>query len=186
MRLLRYSINLTLDGCADHTVGMPTEETHRHAEASVAGSDMLLGRKTYELMEFWRPYARPGAIFPDGMPSWMRSFAAVIDQARKYVVSTTLDHVDWNAAIVKGDLEQAVRALKRQSGKDLATGGLTLPRALAQLGLIDEYEFLVQPRLAGHGPYAFAGLSKVVNLKLVDRKDLGTGAIALRYIPAGS
>jgi dihydrofolate reductase len=185
MRPLRYSINITLDGCADHTVGAPDAYTHRHAEEGVAQADaLILGRTTYELMEFWRPFAQPGAKIPDGMPPWMLSFAPVIDKAKKYVVSSTLESVDWNAELIRDDLEKTVRALKEQPGNGLATGGLTLPLALAEMGLIDEYEFIVQPRLAGHGPYVFAGLSKVVELKLVDCLEFPSGAaVAMRYVP---
>jgi dihydrofolate reductase len=117
------------------------------------------------------------------MPDWTEPFARTIDAAKKYVVSSTLDRVDWNAELVRGDLGEAVRQLKRESGKGLFTGGVQLPRALAELGLIDEYEFVVHPRLAGHGPTLFAGLSTHVDLKLVSRLELGSGAVALRYRP---
>ena len=113
----------------------------------------------------------------------MEPFARAIDAAKKYVVSSTLDRVDWNAELVREDLEQAVERLKRVSGKGLFVGGVTLPLALAELGLIDEYEFVVHPRIAGHGPTLFAGLSKYVDLKLVSRLELGSGAVALRYEP---
>jgi dihydrofolate reductase len=96
-------------------------------------------------------------------------------------VSSTLDRVDWNAELVRGDLGKAVKQLKQGPGKGLLVGGVTLPLALAELGLIDEYEFVVHPRLAGHGPTLFAGLSKHVDLKLVDRLELGSGTVAMRY-----
>ena len=117
------------------------------------------------------------------MEPWMDPFARTIDAAKKYVVSSTLDQVDWNAELVRGDLEQAVQQLKQQSGKGLFTGGVTLPLALAELGLIDEYEFVVHPRLAGHGPTLFAGLSKHIDLKLVSRLEFSSGAVAMRYEP---
>jgi dihydrofolate reductase len=120
----------------------------------------------------------------------MEPFARTIDAAKKYVVSSTLDPrtVDWNAELVevRGDLRQAVERLKRESGgsgKGLFVGGVTLPLALAELGLIDEYEFVVHPRLAGHGPTLFAGLSKHIDLKLVSRLEFGSGAVAMRYEP---
>ena len=91
--------------------------------------------------------------------------------------------VDWNAELVRGDLGEAVQQLKRESGKGLFTGGVTLPLALAELGLIDEYEFVVQPRLAGHGPALFAGLSKHIDLRFVSRLEFGSGAVAMRYEP---
>jgi dihydrofolate reductase len=117
------------------------------------------------------------------MEEWTIPFARTIDAARKYVVSSSLDRVDWNAELVRGDLGQAVRRLKGESGKGLLVGGVTLPLSLADLGLIDEYEFVVHPRLAGHGPTLFAGLSKRVDLKLVSRLELGSGAVAMRYEP---
>jgi dihydrofolate reductase len=113
----------------------------------------------------------------------MEPFARTIDAAKKYVVSSTLQSVDWNAELAHGDLGNAVRQLKREPGKGLLTGGLKLPLALAELGLIDEYEFLVQPRIAGHGPKLFAGLSKYVDLKLVSRQEFGSGTVAMRYEP---
>ncbi len=93
----------------------------------------------------------------------------------------TMDRVDWNAELVRGDLGKAVQKLKRESDKGLLVGGVKLPLALAELGLIDEYEFLVQPRLAGHGPTLFAGLSKRVDLKFVSRLEFGSGVVAMRY-----
>ena len=113
----------------------------------------------------------------------MEPFARTIDAANRYVVSSTLDRVDWNAELVRGDLGKAVRQLKDEPGKGLFTSGVTLPLALAELGLIDEYEFVVQPRLAGHGPTLFAGLSKYVDLKLVHRQEFRSGAVAMRYEP---
>ena len=184
MRPLRYSINVTLDGCCDHRVMIADEDLHRHAAENIAQADALLfGRVTYGMMEAaWRAPARTGAR-PEWMADWMEPFARTIDAAKKYVVSRTLDQVDWNAELVRGDLEKAVQQLKRESGKGLFVGGVKLPLALAELGLIDEYEFVVQPRLAGHGPTLFAGLSKYVDLKLVSRLEFRSGAVAMRYEP---
>ncbi len=180
MRPLRYSINVTLDGCCDHREVLADEELHRHAVENLARADALLfGRVTYEMMEAaWRPPARAGA-----RPDWMEPFARTIHAAKKYVVSSTLERVDWNAELVRGDLGKAVRELKRESGKGLLVGGMRVPLALAELGLIDEYELVVQPRLVGHGPTLFAGLSKRVDLTLVSRLELGSGAVAMRYEP---
>jgi dihydrofolate reductase len=156
------------------------EDLHRHAAENLDRADALLfGRVTYEMMEAaWRPPAPAGA-----RPEWMEPFARTIDAAKKYVVSSTLDRVDWNAELVRGDLGQAVQQLKRESGKGLLVGGTKLALALTELRLIDEYEFMVQPRLAGHGPTLFAGLSKHVDLKLVSRLEFGSGAVAMRYEP---
>ena len=180
MRPLRYSINVTLDGCCDHRAGVADQELHRHAVENLKRADALLfGRVTYEMMEAaFRSTAGTGA-----MPDWMEPFARTIDAAKKYVVSSTLNRVDWNAELVRGDLEKAVQQLKRESGKGLFVGGVKLPLALTELGLIDEYEFIVHPRLAGHGPTLFAGLSKYVDLKLVSRLEFGSGAVAMRYEP---
>jgi dihydrofolate reductase len=180
VRPLRYSINVTLDGCCDHRVGIADEDLHRHAAENIARADALLfGRVTYEMMEAaWRLATRTVT-----MPDWTEPFARTIDAAKKYVVSSTLDRVDWNAELVKGDLGKAVQQLKQEPGNGLFTGGVTLPLALAELGLIDEYEFVVHPRLAGHGPTLFAGLSTYVDLKLVSRREFGSGAVAMRYEP---
>lgn len=176
---------MTLDGCCDHRAGVPNEELHRYTTEIIARADALLfGRVTYEMMESAFRSPGPNAPKPDWMDDWMVPFARTIDAAKKYVVSSTLESVDWNAELVRGDLEKAVRELKQAPGKGLYTGGLKLPLALAELGLIDEYEFLVQPRIAGHGPTLFAGLSKYVDLKLVGRRDFASGAVALRYEPS--
>jgi dihydrofolate reductase len=192
MRPLRYSINVTLDGCCDHRAILPDEELHRHAIENLNQADALLfGRVTYEMMEAaFRPPARTEAT-----PDRMEPFARTIDAAKKYVVSSTLDadRVDWNAELLGGnmagrkmvsaDLGKAVEQLKREPGKGLLVGGVMLPMALAELGLIDEYEFVVHPRLAGRGPTLFAALSKHVDLKLVSRLEFGSGAVAMRYEP---
>ena len=157
----------------------PDEDLHRHAVENLNQADALLfGRVTYEMMEAaWRP-ART-----ESRPDWMEPFARTIDAAKKYVVSSTLEQVDWNAELVRGDLGKAVQQLKREPGQGLLVGGVKLPLALTELGLIDEYEFVVHPRLAGHGPTLFAGLSKHVDLKLVSRLEFGSGAVAMRYEP---
>ena len=183
MRPLRYSINVTLDGCCDHEVGIPDEEQHRYWAAELERADALLyGRVIYQMMEAaWRPPAT--GTWPDWMDDWMVPFARAIDGTKKYVVSGTLDQVDWNAELVQGDLETAVRRLKSEPGKGLSVSGVTLPLALADLGLIDEYEFVVQPILVGHGPTLFAGMRERLDLKLVGRHEFRSGAVALRYQP---
>jgi dihydrofolate reductase len=149
VRPLRYSINVTLDGCCDHRAILPDEDLHRHAVENLNRADALLfGRVTY-----------------------------------KYVVPGTLKRADWNAELMRGDLGTAVQQLKRASGKGLLVGDVKLLLALAELGLIDEYEFVVHPRLAGHGPTLFAGLSNGVDLKLVSRLEFGSGTVAMRYEP---
>jgi dihydrofolate reductase len=158
---------------------VPDEDMHRHAIETLNRNDALLfGRVTYEMMEAaFRP------AWTGEMPDWMEPFRRTIDAAKKYVVSSTLKRVEWNAELVRGDLGAAVQQLKQEPGKGLYVGGVKLPLALAELGLIDEYEFVVQPRLVGHGPTLFAGLSKHLDLKLVSRLEFGSGAVAMRYQP---
>ena len=148
---------------------------HRHGFETLNQADALLfGRVTYEMME---------AAFRPPAPDCMELFARTIDAAKKYVVSSTLDRVDWNAEFLRGDLAEAVQQLKREPGKGLLVGGVKLPLALAELGLIDEYEIVVHPRLVGHGPTLFAGLSKPLDLRLVSRLEFASGAVAMRYEP---
>ena len=169
-----------MDGCVDHRAISPDEDMHRHAAEILEQADgLLFGRVTYEMMEAaWRTNGQSEA-----RPDWMEPFARTIDAARKYVVSSTLDRVDWNAELLRGDLRKAVQQLKEEPGRGLLTGGVKLPLALAELGLIDEYEFVVQPYLVGHGPWLFEGLSKRIDLKLTGRQEFGSGAVAMRYEP---
>jgi dihydrofolate reductase len=169
-----------LDGCCDHRAITPDEDSYRNAVEILDRTDgLLFGRVTYEMMEAaFRPPAPAGASH-----EWREPFARMINAAKKYVVSSTLERVDWNAELVRGDLGKAVQELKRESGKGLLVGGVKLPQALAELGLIDEYQFIVHPRLAGHGPTLFAGLSKPLDLRLVSRMEFGSGAVAMRYEP---
>ncbi|HEX6489113.1 MAG TPA: dihydrofolate reductase family protein [Candidatus Dormibacteraeota bacterium] len=180
MRPLRYYINVTLDGCVDHRAASPDEDLHRRATENLQRADALLfGRVTYQMMESaWRGPAPEGS-----MPAWMEPFARTIDAAKKYVVSSTLERVDWNSELIRGDLAEAVQRLKQEPGKGVLVGGVTLPQALAEMGLIDEYEFMVLPTIAGHGPTLFSGLSKPLDLKLVARDEFASGAVALRYEP---
>ena len=184
MRPLRYAINVTLDGCVHHEAGVaPDEELMRFWTEQMTQSDAeLYGRVTFEMMrEAWK---RPDdGVWPDWMETWEHDFADTLDRAKKYVVSSTLDEVDWNADLVRGDLSEAVRALKEQPGKGLSVGGLALSSALTDLGLIDEYLFVVHPIVAGHGPYLLEGLRERVNLELVERREFGSGATLMRYTP---
>jgi dihydrofolate reductase len=178
MRPLRYSINVTLDGCCDHRAIPADKELHRHAVENIERNDALLfGRVTYQMMESAFRLREGQSL------GWMEPFARAIDRAKKYVVSSTLDRVDWNAELLPGELGNVVQQLKREPGQGLFLGGVKLPLALAELGLIDEYEFVVHPRIVGHGPSLFAGLSKYVELRLVSREEFGSGAVAMRYVP---
>ncbi len=184
MRTLRYSINVTLDGCCDHAAGVaPDEELMQYwTEQMGRAGALLYGRTTYEMMESaWRKPT--SGCWPDWMDEWEVPFAEAIDRARKYVVSSTLETVDWNSELLRGDVESAVRLLKEQPGGDLLVGGVALPLTLADHGLIDEYEFVVHPILAGHGPSLLAGLGEHIRLQAVDRREFQSGAIATRYRP---
>ncbi|PYI38080.1 deaminase [Arthrobacter psychrolactophilus] len=184
MRELRYSINVTLDGCCHHEAGLPPdEESMRYWTTEMERADAILfGRVTYQMMESaWRKPAT--GTWPDWMEEWEIPFAEAIDRVKKYVVSSTLSDLDWNAELIRGDLGEAVQRLKQQPGKSLWVGGVTLPLALAELGLIDVYEFLVQPVLAGHGPTLLAGLRERIQLELVERRDFRSGVIAMQYRP---
>jgi dihydrofolate reductase len=184
MRPLRYSINVTLDGCCHHEAGLPPDgESMRYWADEMERADaLILGRVTYGMMESaWR---RPATgEWPEWVGDQDLPFAESIDRAKKYVVSATLTEVDWNAELVRDDLGPAVQRLKEEPGVGLWVGGVTLPLALADLGLIDEYEFLVQPMLAGHGPTLLAGLRERIQLELVDRHEFRSGAVAMRFRP---
>ena len=184
MKPLRYSINVTLDGSCHHEAGLaPDEELMRYWTDRMEQADALLyGRVTYVMMEsVWRKPA--DGTWPDWMESWEIPFAEAIDQTRKFVVSNTLAAVDWNAELVSGDLVDAVTELKSEPGTYLSVGGVVLPRALAELGLIDEYEFVVHPVVAGHGPRLLSGLSERIALELVDRREFASGAVAMLFRP---
>jgi dihydrofolate reductase len=178
MGRLLYSINVTLDGCVDHRSALADEALHRHAMDGLARADALIfGRVTYQMMEeAWRPPAS------DAMPAWTQPFARVMDAARKYVVSSMLESVDWHSELVRGDLGEAVRAIK-DDVDELRTGGVRLPTALAELGLIDEYELVVHPRVYGQGPRLLDGLTTPLDLELVGSEDVGSGVVAKRYVP---
>jgi len=180
MRPLRYSINLSLDGCYDHRELPADEELHRHTAESLMRADALIfGRVTYAMME--SAFNLSGSSAAEIDPT--DPFVTSINAAKKYVVSTTLSTVDWNAEIINGDLAQAILDLKSQPGKGLFVGGVSLPLALTELGLIDEYEFLIHPRIVGHGPRLFAGLTEHIDLQLVDQSTLTSGAIVAVYVP---
>lgn len=184
MRPLLYSINVTLDGSCHHEAGLaPDEESMHYWTAEMERADALLfGRVTYEMMaSAWRKPAT--GMWPDWMNEWEIPFADAIDRSKKYVVSSTLNSVDWNAELLRGDLKSAVQRLKEEPGHGVWVGGVTLPLALADLGLIDEYEFLVHPVLAGHGPTLLDGLRKRIQLELVERHEFRSGVIAVRYRP---
>lgn len=182
---LLYTINITVDGCVDHRAVKADEIAHRFATEAIQGADALIfGRVTYEMMEgAWREPFETGRK-ADWMDEWMLPFAQALGPKKKFVVSSTFESTGWNAEPVRGsDLEATVRRLKAEPGQRLYTGGVTLPRRLAELGLIDEYEFLVHPRFAGYGPKLFDGLAQPLDLQLTGRRKFPSGAVALRYEP---
>ena len=184
MRPLRYSINVTLDGSCHHEAGFPPDEqSMRYWTDQMERADAIIfGRVTYEMMQAaWRRPVTGG--WPDWMSDWEVPFAEAIDRTKKYVVSSTLDQVDWNAELVRGDLASAITRLKQEPGESLSVAGVTLPMTLADLGLIDEYEFVVHPVIAGHGPTLLAGLRERIQLELVERREFRSGAVALRFQP---
>jgi hypothetical protein len=186
MRPLRYAVNVTVDGSCDHRAGVPDGALHRCWGGTLARADALLfGRVAYEMMEAaWRPPAGTGAR-PEWMADGTEPFARTIDAARKYVVSGTLERVGWNAELVRGDdLDEAVRRPKREPGAGPFAGGVTLPLALAGLGLVDGYESVARPGPAGRGPALLAGPSRPIALRLAGRRGFGSGAVAPRYEPS--
>ncbi|WP_336660893.1 dihydrofolate reductase family protein [Leucobacter sp. USHLN153] len=187
MGALRYSINVALDGCVHHEAGLaPDAESMRYWTAQIAEADALLfGRVTYEMMAAaWRRPESGG--WPDWMEEWETPFAEAIDGASKHVVSRMLGSVDWNAELLRGELGDAVRQLKERSSGYLSLGGVKLPTELAALGLIDEFEFLVQPVVVGHGPRLLEGLRERIQLELVERREFASGAVLHRYRPAAA
>lgn len=179
---LRYAINVTLDGCCSHEAGLPPDvESMMFWTDELRDSDTLLyGRVTYQLMEgAWRRLGFGG--WPEWMDDSEVAFAEVMDPMRKVVVSGTLDAVDWNAELLRGDVVDAVRRLKNQSGRGISLGGVELPGTLAAQGLIDEYTFVVHPVIAGRGPRLLEGVD--VTLELVERRDFRSGATMQRYRP---
>ncbi len=179
------SINVTLDGCFDHTEVIADDELHRYATDLLDDSDgVLFGRVTYELFErYWPAVSRTGS----GAAAEV-AFARTLNNKRKYVVSRTLDRVQWeNSFLIKGDLAREVANLKDETSSDLVVfGSPGLASALARLFLIDEYQFLVQPILAGRGPTLFQGLGGRLHLKLVGTRRFNSGVVLHRYAPVRS
>ena len=155
----------------------------RYWTAGMERADALLyGRVTYQMMESaWRKPAT--GVWPSWMGEQDIPFAEAIHRVEKHVVSSTLDEVDWNAELVRDDLGQAVERLKAEAGEGLSVGGVTLPLALADLGLIDEYEFVVHPVVAGQGPTLLSGLRERIELERVERHEFRSGAVVQRYRP---
>ena len=181
MGLLTFSINVTLDGCIDHEVGIADDETHAFFTGLLdeCGA-MLWGRVTYEMMEaYWPAVARGEQEAPPAMREW----AAKLETKPKYVVSSTRTHFPWsNSRHIDGDVRTGVRQLKDATPAGVLLGSGQLAAELDRLDLIDEYRFLVHPRIAGHGPTLYqGGLPGTRRLELVSAAPLRNGAIAVHY-----
>jgi dihydrofolate reductase len=179
MGLLTFGLNVTLDGCCDHRVGIADDELHDHfTELMDAAGAMLWGRITYELMES----AWPAVARDENAPRATREWARKLEAKPKYVVSSSRRDFPWNNTFrVEGDLHEAVRQLKEKTPQGVLVGSPMLSAALERLGLIDEYRLVLHPVLAGHGPTLFQGLEPSRQLELVSTKRLKSGALALHY-----
>ena len=181
MGLLTFSINVTLDGCIDHRVGIADDETHEFFTRLMdEGEAMLWGRVTYEMMEgYWPAVARGDEPAPPAMREW----AIELDAKPKYVVSSTRSIFPWNNSHhLTGDLRTSVQTLKDATPGGVLVGSGRLATELDRLDLIDEYKFLVHPRIAGHGPKLFEiGLPAVRKLELISARPLNNGAVAMHY-----
>ena len=181
MGLLTFSINVTLDGCIDHREGIADDETHAFFTRLMDESGaMLWGRVTYEMMEsYWPTVARGDTEAPPMMREW----ACKLEVKPKYVVSSTRKDFRWtNSYHVAGDLLTDVQKLKDVTPKGVLLGSGKLATELERLGLIDEYMFLVHPRITGHGPTLYeGGLTSTRRVELVSATPLRNGAVAMHY-----
>ncbi|KRC19397.1 dihydrofolate reductase family protein [Acidovorax sp. Root219] len=181
MGLLTFSINLTLDGCIDHQEGIADDETHAFFTRLMDESGaMLWGRVTYEMMEgYWPAVARGEVPAPPAVREW----AVKLQAKPKYVVSSTRTDFPWaHSHAIAGDLRTGVQQLKDATPGGVLLGSGKLATALDRLDLIDEYQLLVHPRIAGHGPTLYAGgLPGTRRLELVSAKPLRCGAVAMHY-----
>lgn len=181
MGLLTFSLNVTLDGCVDHREGIANDETHAFFTRLMdEGGAMLWGRVTYEMMEsYWPAVARSDEEVPPAMREW----AVKLDAKPKYVVSSTRCHFPWtNSHHLDGDLRTAVQALKDATPAGVLLGSGMLATELDRLNLIDEYKFLVHPKIAGHGPKLHqSGLPSTRALELISATPLRCGAVAMHY-----
>src|SRR5271166_3746814 len=181
MRNVIFAINITLDGCCDHTKQSADEETHEYFTHLMRDVDLLVfGRKTYQLMvPFWPEVAKN-----QSMTKAENEFARTFDSINKIVFSRSLDSAeDRNTRIVRTNLHEEILKLKQEQGKNILVGGVDVPSQLIQLGLVDEYRFVVGPTIAGEGRRLLEGVSlaEKLRLKLVEPKALKSGTVALRY-----
>jgi len=182
MRNVVYAINITVDGCIDHTKFNPDEETFEYVTRLLRAADLLVyGRKTYQLMvPYWPDVAKdPSSTKAD------KEFAQTFDSLKKIVFSRSLDSAeDKNTRIVRTNLNDEILKLKQEPGKDILVGGVDIPSQLIELGLVDEYHFVVHPIVVGKGRRLFEGvkLQEKLRLKLVESKVFKSGSVALHYL----
>ena len=181
MRNVIFAINITLDGCCDHTKVIADEETHEYFTHLLRDVDLLVfGRKTYQLMvPFWPDVARN-----QSETKAMNEFARVFDSINKIVFSRSLDSAEGNTRIVRTKLQDEILRLKQEQGKNILIAGVSVPSQLVELGLVDEYRFVVSPIVAGEGRRLLEGVSlpEKLQLKLVESKIFKSGCVALRYL----
>lgn len=181
MRNVIYGINLTTDGCCDHTKFNGTEETHEYFTNLMQDVDLIIyGRKTYQLMvPYW-----PDVAKNQSGTKVTNEFARTFDAIDKIVCSRSLNNFEEGTRVIRTNLAEEVLKLKQESGKKISIGGVSLPSELIALGLVDEYYFLVHPIIVGQGRRLFddTGLQKPLNLKLVDTKVLPSGCVSLHYL----
>ena len=178
MRKLIAGMNMTLDGFCDHTAIIPDDEIHQHFNELLRGADdILYGRTTYQLMEYWRTVVEN----PTGNKS-VDEFAATMDNISKIVFSRTLKKIEWKTArLAKQDLKEEVLGLKQQPGKDILVGSPSLIVQCLKLGVIDEYQIVVHPIVLGNGLVLFKNITEKVPLKLMKTKTFARGAVALYF-----
>ena len=182
MRNVIYAINITLDGCCDHTKQVADEDVHEHFTQLMRDVDLLVfGRKTYQLMvPYWPEVAKS-----QSMSKAQNEFARAFVSIKKIVFSRSLDRAeDKNTRIVRTNLHDEILKLKREPGKNILVGGVSVPSQLIELGLVDEYHFVVGPIVAGEGRRLLEGVSlrERLQLKLVESKVFKSGCVALRYV----
>jgi dihydrofolate reductase len=181
MGRLTFSLNLTLDGCVDHQEGIADDETHAFfTQLMDEAGAMLWGRTTYEMMESYWPAVANGNM---AAPPMMRQWALKLETKAKYVVSSTRTDFRWtNTHHIAGDLRSSVQKLKDATPAGVLLGSARLAAELDRLELIDEYKFLIHPRITGHGPTLYqSGLPNTLRLELISAKPLSNGAVAMHY-----
>jgi len=180
MRNVVFAINITLDGCCDHTKMIGDEKIHEYFTHLIRDVDLLVfGRKTYQLMvPFW-----PDVAKNHSMTKATNEFADTFDSINKIVFSQSLDSAEGNTRIVRTKLQDEILTLKQEQGKNILTGGVSMPSQLIELGLVDEYHFVVHPIMVGEGRRLLeASLQERSQLKLVESKIFQSGIVALRYL----